>query len=224
MMRRTMKWPILGFCAALLSACGSSGVETDGLGVAAGILRGELGRTPAPAVVTEAQIATALAESPLPLALVALEKTGSQSLVREVGRNGRHATFANAKRQAVILRDGMLTSTRGLGGDLMSSETTALERLVRARQSGNAAVVLRFLDGADQPVVLRLTCAVRPGDRMPMTAGATRTTVTAVTARCTGDAQDITNTYLVAPDGYVPGARQWGGPVIGNIDTQILRR
>ncbi|MCB1334334.1 MAG: YjbF family lipoprotein [Roseivivax sp.] len=220
-----MKRHLIGLLAALgaLGGCGSSAISTDGSQVIRDTLKGVTAGKAAPNVVTTDQLSAELSASSAPLMLVITDATQNQALLREIARNGRDGTFATAQREALIVRDGIIVASRGLGGDMMSSVQGGLERLVRSQSNGASDVTLVFLDGADQPDRRSYSCTVSVGGQTPVVAGAVNATARIVTTTCTGP-DSYSNTYLVASDGYVLGSRQWVGPTIGYLSTQALRR
>lgn len=186
-----------------------------------------LGKKPQPKPITPEQIANALTSSTASVFLVELERNKAQVLLQDVQRNGPYQTYGNVARNVVVMRDGFITSTRGLGGDLMSSEEDSLFSRVRARAAGSASYDQRFLTPEDVTIVRRYACQVTTGGTIPVAGGLVNTTGQVVTASCAaadGVSPDFTNTYAVSQDGYVLSAKQWAGPTIGYLMTQALRR
>ena len=70
----------------------------------------------AAASVTRAQVE----QSTVPLIRLTVGATGSQATAAELARNGDTATYFMGTGQAIYLRGGLMTGTRGLGYDLMS--------------------------------------------------------------------------------------------------------
>jgi len=207
------------------SACGNANPEgTVALRQLPQVL---FGKTPQPKPLSQQQIAQALSSSTASLFLFERELNKAQILLQDVQRNGPYQTYGNAARIVVVMREGMITATRGLGGDLMSSEEDALFSRVRARAQGTVSYDQRFLTPEDVTIVRRYACQVTTGGTIPVTGGLVNTTGQVVTAACTaadGVSPDFTNTYAVSQDGYVLSARQWAGPTIGYLITQALRR
>ncbi|MDU8910971.1 YjbF family lipoprotein [Aestuariicoccus sp. MJ-SS9] len=212
--------------AGLLSGCGSDTDSAQTLTIYRDILKGLVtpNATGGGSGVTEADIAATLQRTDRPLALVNAEDRKSQALVVEIERNGPYRTFATRDRQTFITRGGMVTGTRGLGGDLMSSDATALLRLVSARSPGTAPYVMRFLTPDNQTVTESYTCTVSPGASAPFALGAVNQTGRIVTAACTGEDGEFTNGYIVAGDGYILAARQFLGEATGILALQAVRR
>ena len=168
----------------------------------------------APKPLTAEQIAQGLAATTAPVILAEIEARKAQTLLQDIQRNGPYQTFGNSSRQVIVLRNGMITATRGLGGDLMSSEEDALLNRVQARASGQSSYDLRFLTPEDVTIIRRYSCYVSYGDQT-------------VTAKCTAADQvskDFTNTYVVDPDGFIRSSRQWAGETLGYLKIDVLRR
>jgi hypothetical protein len=176
-----------------------------------------------PAGVTVDQITAALANNPRPHAFVQLEKRGAQSVIVQIAENGPYKTFATADRKSMTLRNGMVTATRGLGGDLMSSDEDALLTLVRAKSTGTAPYVMRYLDGENITQALSLQCTTEPTDPAPVQLGEIDTVGQIVIARCVGDRTRFSNVFIVDDAGRILSARQWLGPFIGFAAVQMLR-
>ncbi|WP_349540656.1 YjbF family lipoprotein [Sagittula sp. NFXS13] len=219
----------LALCLALgVAACGS---ERDLQGVALQAV-GELFKPKAPpAPVTNAQIAQALQANANPLILVEFEqRENAQGLLTQVETNGRYHTFGNQARNVIVLRDGMITSTRGLGGDLMSVEEDELLALVRSRSMGQVNYVQRFLTPEAVIEEQRFRCAARPSGGKRVALGLVDAQATAVQVDCyglhpeTGAQVEFTNTYAVSGNGMILSGRQWVGAYLGYIGIQYLRR
>lgn len=180
-----------------------------------------------PKPLTTQQIAQALGATTSSVFLVEIESSKSQTLLQDIQRNGPFQTYGNAARQVIVLRGGLLVSTRGLAGDLMSSDEIQLLHRIQTRSEGRVSYDLRFLTPEDVTLVRRYSCYTTTGATVPVTAGLVQTSGQVVTAKCTaadGVSSDFTNTYVVGADGYVFSGRQWAGPDLGYLVTQVLRR
>lgn len=221
---KTMRAGLLLLAAGLgLAACGNGPNDRTALFKA---LPAALAKKEAPAPLTGQQIAQALSSTTVPVQMFEIENRSSQFLMQQIESNGPYRTFGSSTRQVVNLRGGMITSTRGLGGDLMSSESAALLARVASRSAGQAPYVMRFLTPEDVTVAARYSCQVSPGGSRPVQGGLVQTSGTVVTADChngeTG--HSFRNTYVVGADGYVLSARQYLGGFLGPMTTQALRR
>lgn len=171
------------------------------------------------------QIAQTLASTTASLALFEFEaRDNARIVLQDIQRNGPYQTYGNQARLVIVLRQGMVTSTRGFGGDLMSSETDQLLSYVQSRTEGRVSYDQRFLTADNQTVVYRYSCHVIPGGPMSDDYGNSGQSVSAKCTSVDGGTQDFTNVYSVGPDGYITAGRQWIGPTIGYVNSQILRR
>lgn len=211
--------------AMALVSCGNANKDT------AAILRQApkalFAKKEPPKPLTPQQIAKALGATTKSVYLFELETRKAQALMQDIQRNGPYQTYGNSARLVVVLRDGMITSTRGLGGDIMSSEEDQLLHHVKSRTEGQVSYDLRFLTPEDITLVRRYSCYTSSGGTVPFAAGLVQASGQIVTAKCTavdGVSPDFTNTYTVGRDGYILSGRQWAGPVTGYINSQVLRR
>ncbi|WP_425097736.1 YjbF family lipoprotein [Tropicibacter sp. S64] len=175
-------------------------------------------------VVTADQTAQTLAATDAPVEFVNLESRESQALMIGIERNGPYYTYGTATRQSIVLRNGMITATRGLGGDLMSSEEDALYRVVQSRHAGSASYQMRFLTPEDVISTLNVSCTVSAGGPTAIVAGAINSSGTTMTANCQGDGASFSNTYVVDARGNILAARQWLGHELGYVGNQAMRR
>lgn len=226
--RKTRNWAAAALACLGLLGCSSDDAPNDlrqlGVAVLETVTPSRGASGDGGATVTEAQVARALAGAEDGVALVGIEDRSSQSLVIEIEENRGYRTFATATRQTITYRRGMVTATRGLGGDLMSSDTDALLRLVSARAEGQAVYVMRFLSGEEKTVSLIATCTVARAGTGPVQAGEINTTAQIMTAKCSGGTESFVNAYLVDSTGTILSTRQWLGPLVGYLTSQMLRR
>lgn len=216
-------------CVATLTACSSvenrQNVFTVGKAVI-GQLSANKPAEPDPNEV--ARVAQhALTHSTGPLAIYRLEERKAVAIIRPIARNGAYRTWASygsSERRSVSSRNGVLTATRGLGNDLMSSDIDSLLALVSHRQAGTASIEQRYLDGENQTVTIRSDCTVSRGESEAFTDGTGRTVrVTRMMAQCDQDERRVTNSYLVTDAGEIVQSRHWAGPTMGHSVVQRLR-
>lgn len=204
-----------------LAACGNDASDATTLFRA---LPAKLqGKSETASAVTAQQVAQALQATESPIMLFDAQTRKSQFIGIEIQRNGAYQTFASSTRQSITVRNGVISATRGFGGDLMSSELDGLLALVTARRAGNTTYVQRFLTADDQTVTVTYSCTVTPGGTTPVQSGTVNTTGQAVSAACTGDGTSFEAVFVVDPRGRVVGARQWLGDLIGTMIAQPLR-
>lgn len=199
------------------------GVAWEAAGQIASGLGGKDAPAPGPADTPEAMAARALAANPAPLVLAHIGDGAGPQVLAEVGRNRTMRTYMNPARQALILRDGLLSGTRGFGNDLMVAEPGALAGLIRARQAGSGQRVMRYLsgDGVERP--LPLTCTTRPGEAQAVALAGRSWQARQVHESCAGHGVEFQNSYLVTADGQIPVSHQWIGPQLGHVTLQVIR-
>ncbi|WP_135502872.1 YjbF family lipoprotein [Roseovarius aestuariivivens] len=172
------------------------------------------------------QIKRALASGDEPLALMRISKTGSVALLRVIETNGPYRTWAawgTTERRSVTTRGDVITATRGLGTDLMSSNVNGLLRMVTGLKDGIERQVLRHLDGENQIVETVADCAFTPDGPQSFSSGEIRTRVTRVDVFCKTETGRFNNYYLVSAGGRIVEAKTWLGDGLGYFTFSLLR-
>lgn len=210
--------------ASLLTTVACSSSQPNALQTAKSLPAMLSNKKPAPPVVSPEQINALLASSNKPSSVFVIENTTAQFIMVEVERNGRMQTFGSSARQAIVLDRGKMVSTRGFGGDLMSSEEGALMSKVRARSSGTVNYAQRFLTSDNRTITSVYQCNLATGASVPVVLGAVNSRGTVVTAKCADADVSFTNTYIVEGGGYILSGRQWMGPLIGYMNVQPIRK
>lgn len=208
-------------CAALavLAACGNESSDQGGspFVIAAKTLgatvadRGSAGEAPAePPKSPEQMAAEALRVNPSPLILVGFESLGRNQVMAMTGQNGDMRTYMTPTEEALIMRNGILVGTRGLGNDLSVAEP-GTAGLIRSGRSGTATRVMRYFsgDGLERP--LSFDCNVGPGPKPGV-----------IVESCEGHGVSFQNNFMVQ-GGQIPVSRQWIGPALGYVTIQTLR-
>jgi hypothetical protein len=221
----------LAIAALAIGACGNDGDASQGgkqllRGIVAGLKPGTKAPSgPAtPKVATPEVVEQALATTKGPLALITLEQSNTWAFAVESGANQGYRTFLTATQQTLTVNRGIVTATRGLGGDLMSSDISASGALVSARKAGTATKVMRFLDGEDQTIEAPFSCTISIGKTETVTSGHITRPLTQVKEACTYATLGFTNHYLVDRDGTAIASRQWIGRVNGYATFSYLRQ
>lgn len=166
----------------------------------------------------------ALAGTDLPVALAVVEGRNATALLTRIETNGAYQTWGTPDRRTITTRGGVVTATRGLGNDIMSSSISDSLALISARKPGSATRVMRYLDGGNATVQLVATCQYAVGGTQRVTAGElTNVATTKVTETCAAGERTFTNTYLVDRKGMLVQSRQWLSPQSEHILFQRLR-
>lgn len=212
----------LGALAVTLSLAGcGSGPETGANPVAA--IKAMIARpTPQPPP-TGADINRVLAATTGPLILVTRGDGHGWATMLRIEGNGAHDTYGTADRRTLTMRNGIVTATRGLGGDLMSSDISGTEALILSRRTGDAPRIMRFLDGEDRTQTIRFDCDVSLGRTQSIEPDTAKSNLQLVTESCANGALRFANTYLVDRQGRLVRSRQWIGAQNGHLRIEMLR-
>ncbi|WBU57149.1 YjbF family lipoprotein [Paracoccus sediminicola] len=223
---------MLAAAVSLLTGCGSSDESNE-------TILGQLSQTAAPAIARvtgrgeaaeaapqlspEEMAARALAANPNPLILVNLESAGTTQVMAMVGENNGMRTYMTPNEQALIMRGGMLVGTKGLGNDLSVAEVANSAALIRARRSGQASRINRYIGGDSVERPLPMQCSIATGQGQSFALGGASMSATQIVESCDASGVEVQNSYLVTASGQIPVSRQWIGPELGYVTIQTIR-
>lgn len=164
----------------------------------------------APPKTPEQMAAEALRVNPSPLIMVGFETLGRTQVMAMTQQNGGMRTYMTPSEEALIMRGGMVTGTRGLGHDLSVAEP-GTEALIRAGRAGSATRIMYYYsgDGLERPI--DFDCTVAPSPKPSV-----------MTESCEGHGISFQNSFMVQ-GGQIPVSRQWIGPALGYVTIQTLR-
>lgn len=214
-----------------LAACSNDSARIDYRALVQGAapeLAARLGAgAPAAAAAPLASPAAVLAATTTPVAFVRTAQDDA-FYVLGVRDNGPYRTFATTTRQTLVLRQGLVTATRGLGQDLMASKADETLAMLASGREGRAQRVMQVLDGEDVTRDLVLDCVLTLGAADLPQAVAALPAGRRMTETCTGRGHDgahisFANSYLVDASGRIVLSRQWLPTQSGTLSLQILR-
>lgn len=174
--------------------------------------------------ISEAQVQQILKEQPKPVFFARIVSRGSISLLVEVSKSRGYTTYFTSYSESITARGGIITATRGVGGDLMSTESSQSASLIRSRTSGKASRKMRYIGKNEHSEEIDFICSISKGPSYKYKFGEIATTVTEMQEACVTDGKEFTNTYLVDPTGFVVKSHQWVSPTFEYIDTEFLRK
>lgn len=213
-------------CCVALAACTNERTDVTALSIA----KEQFSRKDPSVVSDPAQVAQSVQEAlnvlEGPLALATFEKTQNNVVLRQIQTNGPYTTWTSwggNERRSVTTRNGMITATRGLMNDLMSSDVTASLSLVSARQSGSATRVQRYLDGENHTVSVTANCTITRGERTRVQAGSIDRMAVEMTESCETGERSFRNLYRVDDSGRILQSVQWLNDTYGSTVIQVLR-
>ncbi|MEC3861289.1 YjbF family lipoprotein [Mesobacterium sp. TK19101] len=209
----------------LLAGCGNDPSANEGVKLLRGAIQGNNARKEGAPALTQDQLAGALQQTGASIAVMTIEDSKTQTLLAQIETNGAYRTYANSSRQSATLRNGIITATRGLGGDVMSSETDSLVRHIASRLDGTVPYTLRFLDGEEAITEMTYVCTVTRGEMTAVAFGEISANGRVMRMTCSGtDLPRLDNFFVVEGDGTVVASHQWVGEVTGYVTLQHARR
>ncbi|WP_245706623.1 YjbF family lipoprotein [Ruegeria marina] len=210
----------------LLAAC-SSGTEEAPLQVqvlnnTAGLIRQRLGPPDAGLPpVTRAQL-DALEGAALEVTVEARDAAAYLyvNAERDDGAAGQVTVWRTGDNSTIALRNGVLVATRGLGGDVLSSE-------VRVGggpgPSGGGAHVMLIRGGDEEAQRMALVCELADLGTETIEIVERRYPTRHLQQTCSGSGGEAINDYWVDERaGLVRQSRQWAGPYLGYLRLRQL--
>lgn len=152
-----------------------------------------------------------------PLLAAEMPKRKANATLVVVGDNAGHRTWVAPDGIMLITKDGILTGTRGLGRDLMVSNTNAVLPALRAG-TGIVAREMSRIDDEGHVTPTRYSCAVTRGGPQQVDLISRTVATQLVTETCESAAGDrFVNRYWLDAGGRIRQSDQWAGPLYGNI-------
>ena len=205
------------FCAVLLLAACAGGRETTFAPLPQ--TGGSLGEPNKPGVPPRAKPTlevTLEATGQVALLTVYAERLEADAATLRIWRTGDGAQ--------VVLRDGVLIATRGLGNDMESADVTAALDAVGSLMPTSGPHTLYVRTGENGIAAIILSCNTRKLGVEAIETGKRASDTVHMQAICTGGPFMITNDYWVDPaESIVRKSRQWAGPELGYMQIRLLR-
>jgi hypothetical protein len=140
-------------------------------------------------------------------------------------RKGALRTWRTADNAQVVLRDGVLIATRGLGNDLGSSRVSSVLESVETRSAVSGPHNL-FVKGFDNTTTrIDLDCEMQSLGPTTIEIVQKQHAVVHLRENCTGPDLTVTNDYWVdRSDSTVWQSRQWAGPSLTYLRMRLLKK
>ena len=133
------------------------------------------------------------------------------------GDNAGHRTWVAADGIMLIVRDGILTGTRGFGRDLMASEVGAVLPGLRAG-AGTVTREVSRIDDEGHLTATSYTCTITRGGPLQVDLISRTVATTLVSEACESpEGQVFTNRYWLDSAGRIRQSDQWVGPNYGYV-------
>lgn len=146
---------------------------------------------------------------------VLMRQRGVQFNMAQIEQDGAHRVYASNDGAQLVLTSGILSATRGFGGDLMSSQAPDLATLTDATPQHRR--VRHFLDGADTPQRVSFDCTVARADPVPADAGLH------LVETCTSDSVTTRNDYWIGSGQSVVKSREFVSTRVGYVEIETPR-
>ena len=211
-------FPILATFALALSAC-SGGTALSKISTIPGL---EV-LTDAPVAMdpsTFAQIDQIGAASRKAINVIRIEQKAALDMI-EIARDGMLSSYMSASRRGVILKNGIITQTQGIGGDLSISQHQTYDLLDTDRIFTKTH---GYLGGHNkiQSVAFRCIRTARATDYFGLRDS--RRLLTPVDEVCSNNTQSHENVYFLYPkSGQVFRSRQWVSDQIGFLRVEQIQ-
>jgi hypothetical protein len=215
------------FALLLMAGCGNQGLNP----IAGAVVDQVRGQAPGPAAdggAAPQQISRASVEAANVAAVFArLESDDSPTLMLAQSDNGGYVTYVSSFRQTVTMRGSQITSTRGLGTDLLSAWSSGNDPVSRptppSRWPASVERAYEFPRFAPQGRIETYTCTFQAEDVMDMTILGTPFRGQQISETCTGEYGRFENLHFVdLATGVVWRSLQWVGPDMPLIDLTVL--
>lgn len=216
-----MRLVAFALAALFLGSCGTDKAAHEGFRftvAAAAKVLSRAAEAPAPPVMTRAVID----QGGHPLIRARIEKGGAVAFLGRIGEGRGVITWASVDGLSISLRDGVVIATRGMGADLMSSDTPAAAALARDNATRRRHY---YLFGGDSEQVRAFECILRD-------TGPERITVVELVYDTRHRVETCTepggltfeNHYWFDNRAIIRQSRQWISPTVGFLELQDLNR
>lgn len=216
----------------LLSACSGGQETTSSLGAQLETVidiaqeRREAGARPEPQQLTRAQVE----RIPAPVLQVVIEDRDVSGIVvpystRRDRNNQTITTWRNGSGSQIVLRDGVLISTRGIGDDLGSARVEAAVAAINSRQPVSGPQNLFVKGYGNLTTRIDLECTMESLGTTQIEILERLHSVVHLRQDCVSPEYDVTNDYWIDRTGdTVWQSRQWAGPDLGHFSIQKLKK
>lgn len=165
----------------------------------------------------------------VPTLEVTVENTAQTAfLIPAAYRSDRHrgdvAVWKTVEQENIILREGVLIATRGLGRDLASSDVGVVVKSTLARKNGKGARVMQVRNDVNGDDEFRLQCDVSVRGQKTILIVNKPYLTTHMIENCVFNDAVISNEYWIDSGGEIRQSRQWAGPALGYLRMRLLKR
>tara|TARA_R110002110_G_scaffold162344_1_gene361583 strand:+ start:1180 stop:1848 length:669 start_codon:yes stop_codon:yes gene_type:complete len=166
-----------------------------------------------------------IADTTVPaLTLTVESRSQTGRLLLESRINGVE-TWLSSDLSAVMLENGMLQGTRGVGSELFAAELSEPMALILSGRTGYSNRLHSNFNGNEEIVIHNFRCLVEFEGSAVIKLEIGNAPTRVMTEDCKSSDQSFQNTYWVSTkSGAIVQARQWAGDELGYIKTQAAVR
>ena len=213
--------PLLTLAAGLLWLSGCGEMAQSGIG-------SQLVGALVPSLAGAEPVRTALDFTPQTIAantslyqIFTINALAVQAPGRLIQDNGADQTWASQSGFTASYRDGFLVATRGLGNDLMASDTGQV-RAALAQGGGQAQRAVDFLDDFDQIETVRFECKIDAQGREVVDLGLRQPELAKYEETCSSPKLVFTNIYWLDDAGEILQSRQFVSQTVAYLRSNRL--
>jgi hypothetical protein len=153
----------------------------------------------------------------VPYAMVGIERRGAYASMTLAGTNRAHESWVTSDGAGIVLKNGVLTGTKGLGADLLTADLGGIEAMIPSAQ-GATTRVHRFLDGEGRIFAATYQCSLSAGGNEDVTIIGRTYATRLIIENCVSDQNSFENKYWIGrSDGVIWQSRQWVSAGVGHV-------
>lgn len=164
----------------------------------------------------------------IPAALLALTVQGQRAFIVPIADNDGYLTYLDANRRGLVMHDGAIAGTLGIGYDLQTLKTQADDPIFNQTPvqawPGQVNRVYQYLQRDQGEYIIALTCAFERVARERIEIVERTYDVVRIAETCTNQNRQVINLYWAEEDtGFIWRSRQWVSPRLPDFEIEIIR-
>jgi hypothetical protein len=223
----TMQSFLRASCVSLslmaLAACGteSQGPAAQALNIVTSLVQsGPKAKPPGPDDLLTRDVIDTVT---VPYAMLGVERREAYVTMTLAGQNGAYDSWVTADGAGIVLRNNVLTGTKGLGKDLVTADVGEISNLLRSGQNGAISRVHEYTNGEGRNFTLRYACTLSPAGTEAITIIGKTYQTRVISEVCTSNQDTFQNRYWIGQsDGVMWQSRQWVSDDVGHLLLMTL--
>lgn len=167
----------------------------------------------------------ALAQKGAPAQVLSIERREQAYTVilRQTVNHRGEESWISGEGLSVGMKDGMILSTRGFGGDLMAADPSRIVPFLRAGRDGISELFLTHLTANDETELLAFRCRISNLGPEDVDLGGRVAKTRLMKAECRNGTDAFENLYWVDQrSSEVVQSRQWISAYLGTLATRVI--